>query len=113
MPNTTSQKPVCARVRLKPGSMSQVREWALHLSEHREEALATLQAEGVTLESVFLDSSEAGDFLVYYMRSESQEKAADVAARSVEAIDIYHRQFKKDTWASVDRLELLLDLENL
>jgi hypothetical protein len=81
------------------------------MSEHRGEALQTLMAEGVRLESVFLESSEEGDFLVYYMRSESQEKAEAVAARSVEAIDSYHQQFKKETWVSATRLELLLDLE--
>jgi hypothetical protein len=81
------------------------------MSEHRGEALQTLMAEGVRLESVFLESSEDGDFLVYYMRSESQEKAEAVAARSVAAIDHYHQQFKNETWVSATRLELLLDLE--
>ena len=82
------------------------------MSEHRGEALQTLMAEGVSIESVFLESSVDGDFLVYYMRSESQEEAEAVAARSVEAIDRYHQQFKKETWVSATRLELLLDLES-
>jgi hypothetical protein len=104
-------KPACARIRLQPGSLPQARRWAQYISEHRSEALQTLRAEGVTIESVFLESSEAGDFLVYYMRSESQKKADAVAARSVADIDRYHQQFKRETWVSATRLELLLDLE--
>lgn len=100
----------CARIQLESGSLSRVREWAEHMRAHRDEALLTLQAEGVTVESVFLDSSADGDFLVYYMRSHSQQLAQEVAARSVAAIDAYHRAFKRDTWAHVRRLDLLLDL---
>ncbi|WP_255991974.1 DUF6176 family protein [Chitinolyticbacter albus] len=106
-----TQEVVCARVALKPNSLQRVREWAAFISQHREEALQTLQLEGVTIESVFLDSSPSGDFLVYYMRSASQSKAEAVAANSLAMIDAYHNTFKRETWSHVDRLELLLDLE--
>ena len=108
---SSSHKPVCARILLKPGSAPKVREWAQYILEHQNEALETLQLEGVTLESVFLDSSGEKDVLVYYMRSESQDKAEAVAARSVASIESYHRQFKSETWESVTRLELLIDLD--
>ena len=101
---------VCARIQLKPGSLPRVQEWAEHMRAHRDEALQTLAAEGVTVESVFLDSGAGGDFLVYCMRSTSQEAAQAVAARSVAAIDAYHRAFKRETWAEVRKLDLLLDL---
>lgn len=90
--------------------MPRVQEWAEYLRIHREDALQTLAAEGVTVESGFLDSGAEGDFLIYYMRSRSQQLAQEVAARSVAAIDAYHRAFKRDTWAQVRRLDLLLDL---
>lgn len=104
------EEAVCARVQLKPGSLPRVREWAEHMRNHRDDALQTLEDEGVTVESVFLDSGTDGDFLVYYMRSTSQAAAQAVAARSVAAIDAYHRAFKRETWAHVRRLDLLLDL---
>lgn len=106
----TPDPPVCARVRLKPGTLPQVREWAAHITAHREAALATLAAEGVTVESVFLDSTEAGDYLVYYMRAGLHARARAVAQASVAAIDQYHRAFKQATWAGVQPLELLVDL---
>lgn len=107
---TSTEDVVCARIQLQPDSLPRVRAWAEHLRAHRDEALQTLAAEGVTVESVFLDSGAKGDFLVYYMRSGSQQRAQEVAARSVAAIDAYHRAFKRDTWAQVRRLDLLLDL---
>ncbi|AOY90920.1 hypothetical protein BKK79_03135 [Cupriavidus sp. USMAA2-4] len=103
--------PMCARIRLKPGSLPRVREWAAHLREHRAEALRTLAAEGVSIESVFLDSSADGDFLVYYMRAASEAQARQAAQASTAAIDDYHRAFKRDTWAQLTRLELLVDLQ--
>ena len=101
----------CAIVHLHPGSVGRVREWVAHITAHKNEALQTLAAEGVQIESVFLASSEQGDFLVYYMRSHSQEVAQSVAEKSLAAIDAYHRAFKRDCWARVERLEPLIDLQ--
>lgn len=104
--------PVCARVLLKPGSLPQVREWAAHIAAHRDAALQTLRAEGVSMESVFLDSRPDGDWLVYYMRAASLAQAQEVAERSTAAIDAWHRAFKRATWERVERLELLVDLRD-
>lgn len=105
-----SEDVVCAKVWLKPGSEERVREWARYIAQHRDEALRTLHEEGVTIESIFFDPSPTGSCLIYYMRSASEAKAIAVAAKSAHAIDEYHKQFKRDTWVKVDRLELLLDL---
>lgn len=102
---------VCARVRLKPGSLARVRAWAREINSRRPEALETLAAEGTFIESVFLDSGVDGDYLVYYMRARSIEQAVEIAEESVASIDEFHKKFKRDAWAEVRRLELLLDLE--
>lgn len=108
-----SQKPVCARIRLQPDSLERVRAWAAHINMNKDAALATLQNESVSIESVFLDSSKDGDFLVYYMRAASHEQAQEVARQSTAAIDQYHQKFKRDTWLEVRHLELLVDLDNI
>ncbi|XAH22171.1 DUF6176 family protein [Xylophilus sp. GW821-FHT01B05] len=102
--------PVCARVRLRADSLARVREWAAHLAAHRDQALKSLEVEGVSIESVFLESTEQGDFLIYYMRAASIETAQRVALASISEIDRYHRAFKRETWAGVEKLELLVDL---
>lgn len=97
------------RVRLRPGSLDRVREWAAELNARRDEVLATLRDEGVRIESVFLD----GDTLVYYMRADSVERAREVYSRSKHAIDAYHQRFKDETFDEQTALELLIDFENL
>jgi L-rhamnose mutarotase len=100
---------VCVRVRLEPGSLPRVREWAAELNARRDEVLATLRDEGVRVESVFLD----GETLVYYLKADSVDKARDVYAGSQHAIDAYHQRFKDETFAERTQLELLVDFENL
>ena len=97
------------RVRLEPGSLPRVREWAAELNGRRDEVLATLQDERVRIESVFLD----GETLVYYLKADSVDQARDVYARSEHAIDAYHQRFKDETFAERTQLEVLVDFENL
>jgi hypothetical protein len=102
----------CVKVRLERGSLDRVRAWAAELNRRGSEVLATLRDEGVVVESVFLDRTDDGDYLVYYMKARSLEAAREAVDRSHHAIDAYHEQFKQDTWASRERLELLIDFEN-
>ncbi len=103
----------CVKVRLKPGLSPRVREWAAVINARRDEALATLEDESVVLESFFLDSSEAGDYLIGYIRAGSLAQAADAAEHSTFDVDAYHRAFQGDTWETGERLELLVDLSRL
>ena len=99
---------VCVKVRLKPGSLPRVQAWAAELNNRRDEVMATLRDEGVIVESVFLDGEE----LVYYLKARDVAHAQAVYARSQQAIDEYHRQFKDETFAERRTLELLIDFEN-
>ena len=100
------------KIRLKPGSLEQVRAWAAELNRRPGEVLATLRDEGVVIESVFLDETADGDYLVYYMKARSLADARAVAQRSTHAIDAYHQRFKQDTWEATTPLEALIDFEN-
>ena len=104
---------ICVKVKLKPGSLDQVHKWADELRSRADEVLETLRDEGVAVESVFLDSNEQGDFIVYYMKARSLSAAGEAAERSSHPIDAYHEQFKSQTWDSRSSLELLVDFENL
>ena len=103
----------CVRIKLKPGSIERVREWAAEINRRSDEALASLRDEGVLVESAFLDSGEDGDFLIYYMKAESLKKAKEAGRRSTREIDAYHQQFQRDTFESGKKLELLVDLERI
>ena len=102
---------ICHRIQLKPDSLDTVYEWAKELMSRKNEALATLRDEGVWIESVFLERTEQGDFLIYYMKLESMDRAKEVVAKSKHAIDEYHQKFKKATWVTGKKLELLVDFD--
>ena len=104
---------VCVKVRLKEGSIERVRERAAELNRRGAEVQATLSDEGVVVESVFLDRTGHGDFLIYYVRARSLEEARRVVQASRHSIDAYHQQFKRETWESRAPLELLIDFESL
>lgn len=103
----------CVKIRLRPGTEGRVREWADELRRRKEEALETLRDESVFVESVFLERAPDADFLVYYMKAADLDRSRQVARTSNRPIDVYHRRFKEETWASVANLELLVNLENL
>lgn len=100
----------CSRIRIKPGSLDAVREWARTIWARRTEAVATLVDERVQCESVFLEHASDGDFLVYYMRGENLGASHDVAKSSRHAIDEYHQQFMREHTEHRTQLELLVDL---
>jgi hypothetical protein len=102
----------CVKIKLKPNSIEKVREWAKVLNERKDEVLATLRDESVVLETVFLDQTSEGDFLIYSMKAESFEKSKQAVENSAHAIDKFHQQFKLETWEEGKRLELLVDFEN-
>lgn len=54
-------------IELKPESSERVDAWAEHINAHREKALQSLQAEGVSIESWFSLSLGGKDYLVCYM----------------------------------------------
>ena len=103
----------CVKIRLKPNSIEKAREWAQTIKARKEEALATLRDESVILETVFLDRTAEGDFLIYLMKAESFEKAKEAVQSSPHAIDAYHQNFKRECWADGKRLELLVDLDRI
>ena len=100
----------CMRIRLVAGGAERARQWAKEIMSRSGEAMDTLKQEGVTLESVFLDQLEGGDYLIYYKRS---DMARALAAGRILADDLqqYHRQFQKEAWVSGQPLELLVDLQ--
>lgn len=103
----------CIKIKLKPNSLKKAREWARVLNEREDEALATLRDEGVILETVFLDQSNEGDFLIYLMKAESFSKAREAAQKSVRSIDEFHQNFKRETWEGGKQLEMLVDLDRI
>lgn len=102
----------CFKIKLKPNSLEKVREWAKSINERKSEALVSLKDEEVILETVFLDQTVEGDFLISVMKAGSFDEASKTARSSLHEIDKFHQKFKEETWESLNTLEVLVDLEN-
>lgn len=103
----------CVKIKLKPNSIEKVRQWAKTINVREDEALLTLRDESVILETVFLDQTSEGDFLIYLMKAENFEKTGEAVKSSIHAIDEYHQNFKKDCWETGKKLETLVDLDRI
>ena len=98
-------------IQLKPNRKNELKVWQQKLNERKSEAIETLKAEGVLIESWFYLQIEGKDFLMAFMRAENIKKAQQIARNSEFAIDAVHRAFKQN-WEKVYPAELLLDLDN-
>jgi hypothetical protein len=103
----------CVRLRLKPGSLPRVREWAAELTRRRDEVMATLRDETVRVESAFLESGPDGDFIVYYMRVDDLETSRRAVESSPHPIDAYHRAVMREIVESRRALTPLFDFERM
>ena len=103
----------CAKVRLRPGSVERVHEWAEELNRRSNEVLEIMRGEGVVVEAAFLDRTPDGDFLIYYSKARSLQTAREVARQSRRPIEEYHALFKTDVYESVQQLEPQIDFDNL
>ena len=98
-------------IQLKPNRKNELKAWQQELNARKSEAIETLKAEGVLVESWFYLQIEGKDFLMAFMRAENIKKAQQIARNSTFAIDAVHRAFKQN-WEKVYPAELLLDLDN-
>ncbi|MGI8668723.1 MAG: DUF6176 family protein [Aridibacter sp.] len=103
----------CVKIKLKPNSLNKVSNWAKTINERKDEALVTLRDEGVILETVFLDLTSEGDFLIYVMQAESFQKVNEIFEKSIHEIDKYHQKFMNENYADRKKLKLLIDLDRI
>lgn len=98
-------------IKLKPDTLDHVEAWKKELNERKAEAIETLRAEGVHVESWFHLELGGQDYLLAYMRADDIAQAQHIGRNSYFPIDQVHKQFKNN-WAEVFPAKLLLDLEN-
>ena len=99
-------------IQLKPKTKENVEVWKQELNERKDEAIETLKAEGVFVESWFHVDLAGQDYLIAYMRAEDIARAQQIGRESNFPIDAMHKQFKTN-WAKVYPAALLVDLENM
>lgn len=78
---------LCTRTRIKSGAVEEVREWFQILKERLSETMQTLEAEGVLIESAFLDKYNDDYYLIYYLKAEDIDHVKKIFKESKFPID--------------------------
>ncbi|WP_436932211.1 DUF6176 family protein [Halosimplex halobium] len=106
---------VMVKQRVEEGKVDRLREWMAEVRDRRDEAEATLRDEGMLTESAFLERTDDGPHLVYYMEAEDIERVWDQYEDSDHDIDREHKQVMSDVLPDgrdVGDYELLYHLTN-
>lgn len=99
---------VAVKIKLKPNTLDQVEHWSNELKTRKEEVIASLVAETVLFESSFLDViSDEEAFLIGVMVIDDEKKCKDAVKHSTRSIDVFHQNFKKETWGEMKTLKTL------
>jgi hypothetical protein len=106
-----SRQILCGRIKIKEGMLKEVRAWFQTLSNRKEELLEAFASEGVELESVFLEHTSEGDFLIYYMRQDDIEKVYEALAKLQFPVRLFHVECWKKYCEQCTVLEPLFDLK--
>lgn len=106
---------VLSKQRVEPGKEDRLREWMAEIRRRVEEARATHEDEGMLTESAFLERTNDGTFLVYYMECERWSRAVTAYENSDHAIDEEHKRVMDEVLVDDERegdYELLYHLTN-
>lgn len=98
-------------IELKANTLKNIDAWKDELNVRKEEAIETLVAEGVQIESWFYLEVEEKHYLIAYMRAKNIALAQQIGRNSHFPIDKIHKAFKQN-WQKVMPAQLLVDLEN-
>ena len=101
----------CLRIKLRPGTTDRMVTFLRGLPARSAEVQASMALEGMTRESLFLERTEQGDFLVFYSRAADLAQAAAAFQTSPLALDQETMRLIAETWESAVPLELIVDLE--
>jgi|JI9StandDraft_1071089.scaffolds.fasta_scaffold04881_2 hypothetical protein len=105
-----SSQVICGRIKIKEGALDKVYAWFNTLKERKEELLYAFSHEGIWLESVFLEETDDGDYLIYYTRQDDLEKVYRVLAEMQLPIRLFHVESWKNYCEACTVLEPLFDL---
>jgi hypothetical protein len=97
-------------IQLKVAMMDDVVAWQNQLNRRKHEAIETLQAEGVHVESWFHVELDGLDYLIAYTRADDIAKAHEISRKSQFAIDQVHHNL--NAWQKVIPASLLVDLHH-
>ena len=97
------------KYKLKPGVEKIVEEWKQYCLDHRDEIIVRLKAEGVVVETAFIEKAGDEMFLYYFLKAHSLEKVYEIFDASQDPVDLYQKEFKDKVIESRQQLEVAVD----
>ena len=95
-------------IKVKKGTSQRVEEWRSVMEARTAETLATLQDEGVQIESWFQVEIGGQSYLLWYMRADSIKRVWEVVQQSSHDIDALHFKLMSEiTEAEIEAMPLL------
>ncbi|QLH78063.1 hypothetical protein HZS55_12465 [Halosimplex rubrum] len=82
---------VMVKQRVKGDEVDRLKAWMAEVRDRSDEAEETLRDEGMLTESAFLEHTDDGPHLVYYMEAEDIDRVWDQYADSDHDIDEEHK----------------------
>lgn len=101
----------CLKIRFRRDKIEEAVRWVQSLKERQQEVSELLEAEGVQVESLFLERSGQDVYLYQYVRATNLEQAYEAFMKSDIPISVETRQFIDEMWENGQSLELVADFE--
>lgn len=86
----------CFKIKLKPGSREQAREWTSKFGNNAETVAQLGLQEGVYSLSGFLELSEEADYLYLFFRVDNVDRAIHLMRESDHTLNLEFREFMRD-----------------
>lgn len=106
---------VLTRQRVEDGKTEKLRDWCEELANRSDEVRETLRDEGMYTETAFLERTEDGHYLYYYMEAEDVPAALQAFGESDHDVDREHEATMSDVVAespALDEFEVLYHAVN-
>lgn len=106
---------ILTKQKIEEGKTERLKEWIAEIRDRKEEAIQTLKNEGMHSETAFIEHTDDGDYLVYYMRADDIDEVFEAFRASSHEIDIEHKEVMRDVLESAENegdYELLYHLAN-
>jgi Family of unknown function (DUF6176) len=104
-----SKKTQCFKIKLKPGITDYVIFWMQNLSDRRDRINHLLSQKGIVFESIFLEKSLEGDYLILYQKKEISNETNKFFYQFRDSLEPAIQQFINDTVEDVRPLKMLFD----
>jgi hypothetical protein len=97
----------CLKVKLRKGTTDMVVHWMNEWNRHEDWIRQRMTQKSTMIESVYIDRTEEGDYLIVQMRGAGLEAMIDELSASSDPFDQTKLAFIRQTWETVQLLEPL------